>query len=69
VHLLWYDELPTESQLSALDQGLKMSRSLPEEVIDILRAFPGYSQPMEVLRTAVSSLSSFDRNACYYSHG
>jgi len=45
-----------------------MSRELPYEVITIIKAFPDYSNPMEVLRTTVSSLSSFDRNACYYSH-
>lgn len=67
IHLLWYGRLPTRKQLAALEEGLKFSRPLPEEVIDILRAFPSYSQPMEVLRTAVSSLSAFDRNACYYS--
>ncbi|MHB1007116.1 MAG: citrate/2-methylcitrate synthase [Chloroflexota bacterium] len=68
IHLLWYGQLPTRKQLAALNEGLVMSRSIPEEVITILRAFPDYSQPMEVLRTAVSSLSAFDRNACYYSH-
>ncbi|MCL4464632.1 MAG: citrate synthase [Chloroflexi bacterium] len=68
VHLLWYGELPTRRQLAALSEGLAMSRALPDEVIAIIRAFPEYSQPMEVLRTVVSSLSAFDRNACYYSH-
>ena len=68
VHLLWYGELPTSKQLAALSEGLVMSRAIPDEVVTILRAFPDYSQPMEVLRTAVSSLSAFDRNACYYSH-
>ncbi len=67
VHLLWYGELPSKQQLRALSEGLLMSRELPSEVIDIIRAFPSYSSPMEVLRTAVSSLSAFDRNACYYS--
>ncbi len=67
VHLLWYGELPSQQQLVALNEGLLMSRELPGEVIDIIRAFPKYASPMEVLRTAVSSLSAFDRNACYYS--
>lgn len=67
VHLLWYGHLPCKRQLEALNEGLVMSRDLPQEVIDIIRAFPKYAAPMEVLRTAVSSLSAFDRNACYYS--
>jgi citrate synthase len=67
VHLLWYNELPARQQLQGLSEGLALSRDLPQEVIDIIRAFPANSLPMEVLRTAVSSLSAFDRNACYYS--
>ncbi|MHB1414416.1 MAG: citrate/2-methylcitrate synthase [Chloroflexota bacterium] len=68
VYLLWYGDLPTRSQLDSLNEALVASRALPEEVIDIISAFPTTSLPMEVLRTAVSSLSAFDRNACYYSH-
>lgn len=68
VYLLWYGELPTRQQLASLNEGLVLSRELPEEVITIIKAFPDYSNPMEVLRTTASSLSSFDRNACYYSH-
>lgn len=67
VHLLWYGALPNGAQLEALKYGLEMSRELPPEVIDIIKAFPEYASPMEVLRTATSSLSVFDRNACYYS--
>lgn len=67
VYLLWYGELPTRQQLASLNEGLVLSRELPEEVITIIKAFPDYSNPMEVLRTTASSLSSFDRNACYYS--
>ncbi|MHB1130851.1 MAG: citrate/2-methylcitrate synthase [Chloroflexota bacterium] len=66
-HLLWFGELPDKRQLAALNEGLLQSRPLPEEVITIIRSFPPESQPMEVLRTAVSSLSAFDRNACFYS--
>lgn len=67
VHLLWFNQLPTKEQLAGLNEGLVNSRELPSEAIDIIKAFPSYSLPMEVLRTSVSSLSSFDRNACYYS--
>lgn len=67
VHLLWYNQLPTKEQLAGLTEGLVNSRELPSEALDIIKAFPSYSLPMEVLRTSVSSLSSFDRNACYYS--
>ncbi|MDA8217003.1 MAG: citrate synthase, partial [Dehalococcoidales bacterium] len=68
VYLLWYGDLPTRPQLDSLNEALVASRALPDEVVDIISAFPTTSLPMEVLRTAVSSLSAFDRNACYYSH-
>lgn len=66
-YLLWYGNLPNAEQLRGLADGLAADRELPPEIPAILRSFPLYAMPMDVLRTVVSALASFDRNACYYS--
>ncbi|TAK35322.1 MAG: citrate synthase [Chloroflexota bacterium] len=66
-YLLWFGELPTSFQLKDVEDSLLDNREFPGEVLDIIRDFPPTATPMEVLRTVVSALSSFDRNACYFS--
>ena len=58
-YLLLHGELPTKTQLSEFDKTLKNSREIPDGVLDIINSIKD-SHPMDVLRTAVSSLSSFD---------
>ena len=59
VYLLLYGDLPTAVQLEQLDIELKSQRTLPTDVLDIIRIIKD-SHPMDVLRTAVSALSAFD---------
>ena len=59
IYLLLYGELPTKQQLADLDSTLRSSRSLPREVIQILRLVKN-SHPMDALRTGISALSAFD---------
>lgn len=59
VYLLWHGELPTKQELADLDRELKAQRSIPDELVHVLRLLPKAATPMEVLRTAVSALSSF----------
>ncbi len=61
-YLLLHGELPTKTQLSEFDKTLKSSREIPEDVLNIIDSIKD-SHPMDVLRTAVSSLSSFDSEA------
>jgi citrate synthase len=58
-YLLLYGNLPTETQLAEFDAQLKAARELPEPVLDVIRIVKK-SHPMDVLRTAVSALASFD---------
>ncbi len=55
VHLLWFGHLPTQSELDNLKARLQAKRSLPEAVLNVIRALPTDAQPMDVLRTAVSA--------------
>ena len=61
-YLLLYGKLPTISELKSFNSSLKNSRNIPGEIIDIIKSLKD-SHPMDVLRTAVSALSSFDEEA------
>ncbi|MSQ30428.1 MAG: citrate (Si)-synthase [Dehalococcoidia bacterium] len=58
-YLLFHGELPTRAQLEAFDAQLKAARTLPDAVLDVIRAVQG-AHPMDVLRTAVSALAATD---------
>lgn len=59
-YLLWYGRLPGATEYEAFLDGFTGSMSLPGETTMILRMFPNAATPMEVLRTAVSSLGHWD---------
>jgi citrate synthase len=56
VHLLWYGDLPTASQLVDLSRSLAEEREIGEAIRRILAALPAGVEPMDALRTAVSAL-------------
>ena len=58
-YLLLYGSLPTASQLEEFDTQLKAHRQLPDETLEIIR-LTQRAHPMDVLRTAVSAMSSQD---------
>ena len=58
-YLLLYGSLPTKAQLAEFDAELKAARKLPPQVFDVIKTVKD-SHPMDVLRTAVSALASFD---------
>jgi citrate synthase len=59
-YLLWSNKLPNRSELSRLKSDLGANATLPGHTLAILRALPASTEPMDALRTAVSSLSSTD---------
>ncbi|MBM3520496.1 MAG: citrate (Si)-synthase, partial [Alphaproteobacteria bacterium] len=61
-YLLLHGELPTAAALNAFDAQLKVARALPDEILSVIETVKG-AHPMDVLRTAVSALSAFDREA------
>jgi len=62
-YLMWNGRLPTRAQLEELKQNLTVNRQLPDGLMALLKVFPPTATPMEVLRTAVSASSLFDREA------
>ena len=60
VYLLWHEDLPTRAQLTEIDTQLKVSRPLPDSVIDLMKKLPKDANAMDVLRTVVSYLGILD---------
>ncbi len=58
--LLWENKLPNQSELNALKADIGKNMALPEHVVNVIKALPATTQPMDALRTAVSALSSVD---------
>ncbi len=63
IYLLWHNRLPSKAELADLNNLLTTNRALPPEVIEQMKKFPHEAMPMEALRTAVSMLSMYDKEA------
>src|SRR5271170_5966973 len=59
-YLLWFGTLPTAAELADFTRKLTAARTLPPQIIELLKNLPKDGTPMEVLRTAVSALSFYD---------
>jgi citrate synthase len=62
VFLLWNGRLPNADELAEHEARLRRNYEAPAEVIALMKQFPKDADPMDVLRTAVSSLDFFDKN-------
>src|SRR3954453_5543321 len=62
VYLLWNGRLPKADKLTELKERLRRNYEVPAEVIETMKTFPKDADPMDVLRTAVSSLDFYDKN-------
>jgi len=60
IYLLWNGKLPTASELAGFIDKLRANYGPAPEVIAMMKQFPKDAQPMDVLRTAVSSLDFYD---------
>ena len=59
-YLLIYGWLPTKSQLEDFRHRIESYRPLEPGLLELIRSFPASSDPMDVLRTAVSALGLYD---------
>jgi 2-methylcitrate synthase/citrate synthase II len=67
-YLLLNGELPDSGELANFTNQLAAERALPDAVVKILRLLPKTTHPMDMLRTGVSILSSFDKDLNDNSH-
>src|SRR5256885_9374998 len=65
VYLLWHGTLPSKKEYETFYKALSSTanRKLPTGLVALLRTLPKKTTPMEVLRTGVSALSSWDPDA------
>ena len=63
IFLLWNGRLPKADELESHIQKLRDNYAAPAAVIEMMKQFPKESNPMDVLRTAVSSLDFYDAEA------
>src|SRR5204863_3755508 len=58
--LLLNGQLPTMSEFQQFKDDVAKARSLPKQVLEVLRLMPKNTHPMAMLRTGVSMLAPFD---------
>jgi citrate synthase len=68
IYLLWYNKLPTQSELDAFKAELAQERDVNGSIWHVLASLPRHSQPMEGLRTAVSVIAAYDPDLYNYEH-
>jgi len=61
IYLLWNGRLPKANELADLKSRLQANYAVPAEVIAFMKSFPKDADPMDALRTAVSSLDFYDK--------
>jgi len=61
VYILIHGRLPTRAELAEAKQAFAENRAIGPEVVKLLRCMPKDAPPIDVLRTAVSYVSNFDK--------
>lgn len=61
IYLLWNGRLPKSNELEGLKADLRANYAIPSEILVFMRHFPHDADPMDVLRTCVSTLSFYDK--------
>ena len=62
VYLLWNGRLPKADELDALRAEFRENYAVPAEILVFMRHFPHDANPMDVLRTCVSTLAFYDKD-------
>jgi len=67
-YLLLHGELPTKSELGEFERTMRAHRELPAEAMEVLRGLPKTGEPIDVLRTVVSTMALLDPDVNNTSH-
>src|SRR4028119_1651494 len=62
ISLLWHGKLPTQAELDSLTSEFRANYEVPAEVLEFMKHIPKTADPMDVLRTAVSTLAFYAEN-------
>ena len=68
LYLILNGELPNKTQLDTITNTLKSRRELPDRAMEVLRVLPTTGEPIDVLRTIVSTLALMDTDLDNTSH-
>ncbi len=60
IYLLWNESLPTRRELEKLTTALRAERELPQGIIDYIQMAPRNAAPIDIMRTAISMLGTYD---------
>jgi citrate synthase len=60
IYLLWNESLPTQRELEKLTTALRAERELPQGIIDYIQMAPRDAAPIDIMRTAISMLGTYD---------
>lgn len=63
IYLLWNGVLPNSAQLNEIKAALVDNMTLAPGIVNLMKGIPHDATPMAVLRTTVSALGLFDKNA------
>jgi citrate synthase len=63
IYLLWNGALPNRAQLDQITTALVENMTLDPAIITLMKGIPHDATPMAVLRTVVSALALWDKNA------
>lgn len=63
VFLLWNDRLPSKDELTTFKAALSDEMTLSADLVDVLKKMPTAVHPMAWLRTAVSTMGLWDKDA------
>ena len=60
-YLLLKEKLPNKAELESFKKELIAARSLPKELKEVLKLLPKDAHPMDIMRTACSTLGCLER--------
>ena len=61
IFLLWNGRLPKSDEFEEFEKQIRANYDVPAEALALMKQFPKEAEPMDVLRTAVSSLDFYDK--------
>ena len=61
IFLLWNGRLPKSDEFEEFEKQIRANYDVPVEALALMKQFPKEAEPMDVLRTAVSSLDFYDK--------
>jgi len=62
IFLLWNGRLPKSDEFEDFEKQIRANYDVPAEALALMKQFPKEAEPMDVLRTAVSSLDFYDKD-------